>query len=121
MYRLKFIDRFRFMLTSLSSIFDNLPETFHSDKCKDFKSELDYMSVKNNQLIFQRLECKKNYDKDCNKELIKRLGSTYRFCNGDINHFILLLRRGVYTYEYMDSWERFNETSLPVRKLFTAN
>ena len=23
------------------------------------------------------------------------------------------LRKGVYPYEYMDSWERFNETSLP--------
>ena len=29
-----------------------------------------------------------------------------------INKFILLLRKGVYTDEYMDSWERFDETSL---------
>ena len=29
----------------------------------------------------------------------------------DINKFILLLRKGVYPYEYMDSWGRFNETS----------
>ena len=27
--------------------------------------------------------------------------------------FELLLRKGVYPYEYMDSWERFNETQLP--------
>ena len=26
-----------------------------------------------------------------------------------INKFILLLRKGVYPYEYMNSWERFNE------------
>ena len=25
----------------------------------------------------------------------------------------LLTRKGVYPYEYMDSWDRFNETSLP--------
>ena len=25
-----------------------------------------------------------------------------------INKFALLLRKGVYLYEYMDSWERFN-------------
>ena len=44
---------------SLSSLVDNLSEKLHSDKCKDCKSELDYMSVKNNQLIFQCFECKK--------------------------------------------------------------
>ena len=106
------------MSTSLSSLVDNLSEKLHSDKCKDCKSELDYMSVKDNQLIFQCLECKKNYKKDFNKESIKRFANTYEFCNGDINKFILLLRKGVYPYEYMDSWERFNETSLPDKKAF---
>ena len=42
----------------------------------------------------------------------------YQFCNGDLNKFVLLLRKGVYPYEYMDSWERFNETSLPPKKAF---
>ena len=37
----------------------------------------------------------------------------YQFCNGDINKFVLLLRKGIYPYEHMDSCERFNETSLP--------
>ena len=114
-YRLKFIDSFRFILTSLSSLIDNLSEKPHSDKCK---SELDYRSVKDNQLIFQCLACKKNYRKDFNKESIKRFANTYEFCNGDINKFILLLRKGVYPYEYMDSWERFNKTSLPDKKAF---
>ena len=39
-YRLKFIDSFRFMSTSLSSLVDNLSEKLHSDKCRDCKSEL---------------------------------------------------------------------------------
>ena len=86
--RLKFIDSFRFMPTSLSSHVDNLSEKLHSDKCKDCKSELDYMSVKYNQLIFQCLECKKNYNKDCNKKLIKRFANTCRICNGDIKKFM---------------------------------
>ena len=30
----------------------------------------------------------------------------------------MLLRNGVYRYEYMDSWERFNETSLPNKEPF---
>ena len=29
-----------------------------------------------------------------------------------------MLRKGVYPYEYMDSWNRFNETSLPNKKDF---
>ena len=76
------------------------------------------MSVKHNQLIFQCPECKKNYKKDFNKESIKRFANTYEFCNGNIHKFILLLRKGVYSYEYQDSWERFNETSLPGKKDF---
>ena len=42
------------------------------------------------------------------------------FCSGDINKFILLLRKGVYTYEYMDSFERFFET-LPIKDAFYSN
>ena len=34
--------------------------------------------------------------------------------------FILLLRKGVYPYEYMDSWERFDETSLPEKEAFCS-
>ena len=32
-----------------------------------------------------------------------------------------MLRKGVYPYEYMDSWEKFNETSLPSKKDFYSN
>ena len=30
----------------------------------------------------------------------------------------MLLRKGVYPYEYMDSWERFDEISLPDEEAF---
>ena len=43
---------------------------------------------------------------------------TYKFGNGNLNKLVLLLRKGVYPYEYMQSWERFNETSLPPKKSF---
>ena len=42
----------------------------------------------------------------------------YKFCNGDLNKFVFFLRKGVYPYEYMGSWERFNETFLPPKKDF---
>ena len=50
--------------------------------------------------------------------LIEKFPKIYQFCNGDFNKLVLLLRKGVYLYEYMDSWERFNETSLPPKKDF---
>ena len=45
----------------------------------------------------------------------------HEFCNGDLNKFILLLRKGVYPYEYMGSWQRFDETSLPNKEVFYSN
>ena len=51
-------------------------------------------------------------------ELIKKFSNVYQFCNGDTHKFVLLLRKSVYPYEYMDSWERLDETSLPDKKSF---
>ena len=119
--KIKFIDSCRFMSTSLSNLVSNLSEGLHNDKCIDCKSCLDYMTTKDEQLIFRCFRCKKNYEKDFNKELIQRFANIYEFCNGDLNKFILLLRKGVYPYEYMDSWERFNETSLPDKEAFYSN
>ena len=97
-YKIKFIDSFKFRSSSLSSLVNNLSEGFHSDKCRDCKSCFDYMISKDGQLIFRCFECKKNYKKEFNKELIKRFANIYEFCNEDINKFTLLLRKGVYPY-----------------------
>ena len=109
------------MSTSLSNLVSDLSEGLHNDRCIDYKSYLDYMATKNEQLIFWCFRCKKNYEKVFNKELIQRFGNIYEFCNVDLNKFILLLRKGVYPYEYMDSWERFSETSLPDKEAFYSN
>ena len=74
------------------------------------------------QRIFRCFRCKKNYEENFNiEDLIQRFTNTYEFCNGDLNKFILFLRKGVYPYEYMDSWQRFNETSLPDKEAFYSN
>ena len=109
------------MSISLSNLVDNLSEGLHNDRCIDCKSCQDYVTTKDEQLIFRYFECQKNYKKDFNKKLINRFSSTYKFCNEDINEFILLLRKGVYPYEYMDSWERFDKTSLPDKEAFYRN
>ena len=109
------------MSTSLSNLVNNLSDGVHNDKCTDCKSYLDYMTTKTEKLIFRCFECKNNYEKDFNKELIKRFANIYEICDGDINKFILLLRKSVYPYEYMDSWERFDETPLPDKEAFYDN
>ena len=119
-YKIKFIDSFRFMSSSLSSLVDNLSEGDHSVQCTDGKSYFHYMTTKDEQLVFRCFECKNNYKKDFNKELIKKFANIFEFCTEDINKFILLLRKRVYPYEYVDSWLSFNEKSLPDKKLFIA-
>ena len=120
-YKIKFIDSYRFMATSLSKLVDNLTEDIHGDKCADCKSDLSYMKIIDEALIFRCFNCKKNYKKEINKELIKRFASTYKFCNNDLNKFVMLLRKGVYPYEYMDGWDKFNETSIPSNESFHSN
>ena len=70
-YKIKFIDSYRFMSTSLSKLVDNLSEGLHNNRCEDCKSCLEYMKNKDEKLIFRCCSCKKNYEKDFNKELIK--------------------------------------------------
>ena len=115
------IDSFRFMATSLSTLVDNLTEDIHGDKCVDCKSDLSYMKVIDEALIFRCFNCKKNYEKEINKELIEMFASTYKFCNNDLNKFVMLLRKGVYPYEHADGWDKFNETSIPNKESFYSN
>ena len=76
------------MSSSLSNLVDNLAGGLRSDKYKDCKSCLDYITTKDDQwnciqLIFRCFECKKNYKKEFHKELLKKFANTYEFCNED--------------------------------------
>ena len=53
----------------------------------------------------------KCYSKKRNEKLKNKFKNTFKFSNNDINKLILLLRKGVYPYEYMDDWERFDEAA----------
>ena len=84
----------------------------HSDKCTDCDS------CHSDQLIFRCFECKKNDKNDLNNKLIKRFANIYEFCHEDINKFILLLRKGVYSYEYMECGKDLTKHHCPIKKLF---
>ena len=113
------------MSSSLSKLVDNLSEGIHNNKFADCKSKLDYIKItaerKNEKLILERYNCKQRYRKKFNKDLIKKFKNIYSFCNNDLNKFVLLIRKGVYSYEYADTWERFNEISLPSKEDFYSN
>ena len=79
------------MSTSLSSLADNLSEINKKVSTDEFINR---------------------------KELGEKFFNIYRFRNRHPNKFSLLLRKGVYPYEYMDSWEKFNETELPDKESF---
>ena len=76
--KIKFIDSYRFMSTSLSKLVNNLSYGVRNDKCTDCKYYFDYMKTKDEKLIFRCFECKKNYEKNFNnKELIERFANIY--------------------------------------------
>ena len=83
-------------------------------------SECCFVGLKNNRLIYKSIECKKEWKRSI-EGLTKKFPSVYQFWNGDLNKFVLLLRKGVYPYEYMDSWEKYDENALPYKKDFYSS
>ena len=68
------------------------------------------------KLIFRCFDCKKNYEKE-----MERFSNTYEFCDNDLNKFVMLLRKSVYPYEYIDGWDKFNEKIIPSKESFYSN
>ena len=79
---------------------------------------LEYERVKENLIKYKCLSCNKDYSNKLDEKLKKRFKNTFKFSDNDINKFILLLRKGVHPDEYMDEWEKFNETALLEKEEF---
>ena len=92
------------MAASLSELVHNMSANFNSIECKS--------CTENNR-------CEES--KKLIEWLIKKFPSVYQFCKGDLNKFILLLRKGIYPYEDMDNWRKFDETTLPPKEAFYSN
>ena len=113
------------MVSSLSKLVNNLSEGIHKIKRKfryeDKKCEtcrikneycdcfLEYTNFKDDLTEYKCLCCNKNQQK-FDEKLKKRVLNTYKFSNLNNNKFILLLRKDVYPFKYMDDWKKFNET-----------
>ena len=62
-----------------------------------------------------------NYQNQFDENLKKRFFNAYKFPKHDIYKFISLLHKGVYPYEYMDDWKKFNKTLLPEKENFYSH
>ena len=113
-YNLRFIDSARHMNESLSALADNVSGL---NKCKCEKPSFDnikttYKVINNEYIVNTR--CKAClWRKDIKlSELVKNFPNTYNLCRGDVEKFLLLLRKGVYPYEYMNNMSKFIEKEL---------
>ena len=104
------------------------------------KNKEDYISFS------IKVEVGKCIDKDsnkCTKEMKLRFIDSIRFMSSSLDSLVnnlakgghqffgfesynnhqrkLLIRKGIYPYEYMDSWDKFEETSLPSINRFYSN
>ena len=82
---------------------------------------LEYESVKDNFIKYKCLSCNKDYSKKLKEKLKDQFKNTFKFSNNVINKLNLLLRKGVYPYEYIDNWEKFNETKITEKEEVYSN
>ena len=125
------------MASSLSNLVNNLSEGIHRIKCKfghdDKKFEtcgikykhhdcfLEYTNFKDDLIVYKCLCCSKIYQHKYDEKLNERIFNTYKISNHENNKLILLLRKGVYSYDYLDDFEKFNETLLPQKEDFYSH
>ena len=112
----------RSMMTSLSQSINKISEIDRKisqiDKKEPDNKFIDNMRSMMTSLSLSIDKVSEMDDKISNAELIEKFFNTYQLCNKDLNKFTLLLRKGVYPYEYMDSWKIFKEESLPDKEWF---
>ena len=63
-------------------------------------------------MVFKCIDCMQSYYKKLDEDLPERSENTSD---------CLMLQEAVHPYEYMESWQRLNETSLPDKKEFYSN
>ena len=116
--KLRFIDSCRFMTSSLDKLASNLCGTsgIQCDKCK---GNIELINISGGYIASfgcERYKTKKT--KDLDREVLKNNSNqTSGFWRCD-EKFRLMSRKGVYPYEYMDGWEKFDKTSLPPKVAF---
>ena len=116
--QLRFIDSCRFMASSLDKLASNLCSTV-GIQCDKRKGNMELINISGDYIASLGCErCRSKKTKDVDKEELKKdFNHTSRFwgCDGK---FRLMMRKGIYPYEYMDDWEKFEKAGLPPKDSF---
>ena len=119
---LTFIDSFQFMSSSLDKLVENVTKCGKCETCKPDssirRSVSDRGRIIQHQTSYPCLECKncKKVGKSCVNPVYNNLKYTSEEFKGDKLH--LMSKKGVYPYDYMDSFEKFDQTKLPTKEHF---
>ena len=116
--QLRFIDSIRFMASSLDSLTNNFVGV-SGMSCNVCVESCEFTHVDEYDVAHGKCRnCYSGYNK-C------QISVNSEFDNLRVSHndeqFRLLLRKGVYPYEYMSSWNKFEETQLPPKETFHSN
>ena len=121
---LTLIDSFEFMSSSLDKLVENVMKCGKCETCKPDscirRSVSDRGRLIQHQTSYPCLECKncKKVGKSCVHPVYNNLKYTSEEFKGDKLH--LMSKKGVYPYDYMDSFEKFDQIELPDKEHFKS-
>ena len=110
-HNLRFIDSDKFMMGWLDPDVNNLSELLDC-KCAD-KNKQQIEIKYNDKIVYSCCEPCTKRSKQTIEWLKDKFPRIFQLTNGNTDKFILLLKKGVYPNEYMNSWKRFEETGFP--------
>ena len=118
-HKLKLIDSCRLITASLDTHVNNLSELFEWFRTNK-KNQAIELSHDNTHIYSRCKTCDKK-----SKQTIELLKEKFKYtctlCNDNISKFLLLLRKEVYPYEYMNTFDKFKETHLPSYESFYSS
>ena len=116
---LRFIDSNKFMMGSLENHVDNLPKLF---VCNCLDESVQKIKIRyDDSNIYTRCKSCTKRSKQSIDLLKSKFPNTFQLTKGNIKNFISLLKKDGYPYEYMNDWNKFNETELPSIDKFYSN